>query len=270
MTIASTDARFAGSIPALYEQYLGPLKFEPYAEDLAARLRELARGTVLEIAAGTGIVTRALARVLPRAVRIVATDLNEGMLGVARERLRDERVEWKQADAQLLPFGDSEFQGVVCQFGIMFVPDRHAAYSEARRVLVPDGLYVFNTWGPLAANEVSLIAGETVAAMFPEAPPRFIERVPFGYHDPTVIRAELQHAGFARIEIDTVDKVSRATAEDAATGLCMGTPLRSEIEKRDPARLAEARDKTTEALMRRYGHAPFDCAMRAYVITARR
>jgi SAM-dependent methyltransferase len=265
----ATDATFAGSVPVIYDQYLVPLLFEPYAQDLAARLGDLKQGKLIEIAAGTGVVTRALTKALPSAVQIVATDLNEGMLRVGASRASGPSVTWRQADAQNLPFEDASADALVCQFGVMFLPDKQAGYREARRVLGPAGRYIFNVWDRLDQNEVSQIVTRAVAALFPDNPPLFFERTPFGYFDTAAIRAALESAGFGRIAIETVEKVSRArSAESAAMGLCQGTPLRGEIEARDPARLNEATVAATEALVARFGHASFDNRMCAHVVTA--
>jgi ubiquinone/menaquinone biosynthesis C-methylase UbiE len=267
----ATDAKFTGSIPELYDRYLVPLLFEPYAEDLARRLSDLRRGTLLEVAAGTGVVTHALRKALPSDVRIVATDLNEGMLKVAASRVSAPTVSFQQADAQKLPFADGSADAIVCQFGMMFVPDKNAAQREAARVLLPGGKFVFNVWDRLANNEVSQIVTRAVEGLYPQDPPRFFERTPFGYFDGAAIRAELQAAGFQRIEIDTVEQVSQAvSAEHVAIGLCQGTPLRGEIEARNPEGLAAATAAATSALQARFGAGPFDNRMSALVVTARR
>jgi len=267
----ATDAKFTGSIPELYDRYLVPLLFEPYAEDLARRLGDLRHGTLVEVAAGTGVVTRALRKALSSEVRIVATDLNEGMLKVAASRMSAPSVSFQQADAQRLPFADGSADAIVCQFGMMFVPDKTGAQREAARVLVPGGRYVFNVWDRLANNEVSQIVASDVEGLYPQDPPRFIERTPFGYFDAAAIRAELQGAGFQRIEIDTVEKVSQAaSAESVAIGLCQGTPLRGEIEARDPDGLAAATATAKSALHARFGAGPFENRMSALVVTAYR
>ena len=153
MTTPDTDKAFAGSIPRIYDTHLVPLIFEPYAADLVARLalRPLAR--VLEIAAGTGVVTRQLASVLAPHVAVVATDLNQAMLDEAAARGTSRPVEWRQADAMQLPFPDGSFDAVVCQFGVMFFPDKPKALSEARRVLKPGGVFLFNVWDRIEENE---------------------------------------------------------------------------------------------------------------------
>lgn len=267
----ATDAKFTGSIPELYDRYMVPLLFEPYAEDLARRLSDLKRGTLLELAAGTGVVTRALRRALPSGVHIVATDLNESMLKLAESRVSGPALSFRQADAQKLPFADGSADAIVCQFGMMFVPDKPAAQREVARVLVPGGRFVFNVWDRLANNELSLIVARAVQDLYPEDPPRFFERTPFGYFDAAAIHAELQGTGFLRIEIDTVGRATQAaSAEDVAIGLCQGTPLRGEIEARNPEGLSAATAAATNALLARFGSGPFQNRMSALVVTAYR
>ena len=267
--MSATDAAFAGSIPALYEQYLGSLLFQPYAEVMASRLDGLTQGRVLETAAGTGIVTRALAKALPRDVEIVATDLNQAMLDLASGKLQAPNVRWQQADAQALPFDDASFDAVVCQFGVMFFPDKQAGFREALRVLKPGGRFLFNVWDSLDRNEVSRIVSEAAGKAFPNDPPRFVERVPFGYFDPDRIRGEVQQAGFENVEIDVVEKVTTApSAREPATGLCQGSPLRAEIEARGPDRLDEVTAQVADALAARFGAGPVENRMSALVVTA--
>ena len=267
--MSATDAAFAGSIPALYEQYLGSLLFQPYAEVMAMRLDGLTQGRVLETAAGTGIVTRALAKALPREVEIVATDLNQAMLDLASGKLQAPNVRWQQADAQALPFDDASFDAVVCQFGVMFFPDKQAGYREALRVLKPGCRFLFNVWDSLDRNEVSRIVSEAAGKAFPNDPPRFVERVPFGYFDPDRIRGEVQQAGFENVEIDVVEKVSTApSAREPAMGLCQGSPLRAEIEARGPDRLDDVTAQVADALEARFGAGPVENRMSALVVTA--
>jgi ubiquinone/menaquinone biosynthesis C-methylase UbiE len=266
------DVKFAGSIPDIYDRYLVPLLFQPYADDLAQRLVDLRQGTLVEVAAGTGAVTHTLRQTLPSEVRIVATDLNEGMLRVNSQRASGPSVSFQQADAQRLPFEDGSANAVVCQFGMMFVPDKVAAYGEARRVLAPGGRLLFNVWDSLTHNEVSQMVMRAVAALFPHDPPAFFERTPFAHFDAAQLRADLKSAGFERIEIETVAKVSQApSAEHVAIGMCQGTPLRSEIEARDSqAGLARATAAATAALQAHFGAGPFENRMSAVVITALR
>lgn len=237
--------------------------FHPYARDLAARAAALQPGRILETAAGTGIVTEALAAALPE-TEIVATDLNQAMLDIAAARGLPARVSLQAADAQALPFRDASFDLLACQFGVMFFPDRIGAYHEARRVLRPGGRFLFNVWDRLEHNPVSELLGNTVAALFPADPPSFYRRVPFGYYDIARIEAELETAGFTDILIETVVLSSRVDARAAAVGLCQGSPMGAEIEARG-GDLAAVADAAAAAL------APFDgrdMPISAHVISA--
>ena len=262
--MTAADSVFSGSIPTLYHRLLGPLLFEPYAWDLARRAGALQPARILETAAGTGIVTGTLMREAPKA-EIVATDLNQAMLDIAAGRLMSWRVQFQAADAQQLPFEDGSFDAIVCQFGAMFFPDRSAAYREARRVLKPGGRFLFNVWDRIDRNPVTAAVAGAVAALFPDDPPGFFERVPFGYHDRQQIEADLSAAGFADIAVDTVEKTSRVAARDAAIGLCQGSPLRAEIEARAPAGLEAATDAAAAALTRFDGR---EAPMSAHVFSA--
>ena len=267
--MARVDTVFAGSIPTLYDNYLGPLIFEFYAGDMARRLSGLNTGNVLEIAAGTGIVTAALMKVLPPAVSIVATDLNQGMLDVANAKDTASRVSWQQADAQSLPFPDTAFDAVVCQFGVMFFPDKPKAFSEAHRVLKKGGRYLFNVWDHIEHNEIADLVTSAAADLFPNDPPRFLARTPHGHHDKDAITAALRQAGFSDVTAETITARSKASsAADAVIGLVQGTPLRSEIEARDAKRLAEATEAATAKVKARFGDGPIDAKMQAHVFTA--
>lgn len=267
--MAGADKEFVGSIPAIYDHYLVPLLFEPYARDLARRVGALPIGRLLEIAAGTGAVTRELARTLPSTVEIVATDLNQPMLDRAAAHIGDGRVQLRLADVAALPFPDGAFDVAVCQFGVMFFPDKVAALAEVRRVLAPGGRFIFSVWDGLETNELTRVAVEAVARLFPGDPPRFLERTPHGYHDLTLIRRALAAAGYDGVAIEMVDMHSRApSARAAAIGLCQGTPLRGEIEGRGAGGLDKATDVATAALEARYGDGPIDAPMRAFVVTA--
>ena len=270
--MAATDKTFAGSIPEIYDRFMVPLIFEPYARDLAGRLANVEPRDVLETAAGTGVVTRAIASKLPAQVRIAATDLNQPMLDrAAAHEQTPGRITWRQADALALPFDDQSFDAVACQFGAMFFPDKVMGYKEARRVLKPGGRFFFNVWDEIAENEFADVVTETLATMFPNDPPRFLARTPHGYHDVAMLREELTMAGFAQVRIETVGNISRApSAREPAIAYCQGTPLRNEIEARDPSGLEAATQACAKALALRFGSGPVEGRIQAHVITARR
>lgn len=270
--MVATDKLFAGSIPEIYDRFLVPLIFESYARDLAARLAKVKSQDVLETAAGTGALTQEIASRLPAHARIVATDLNQPMLNLAAAKQpRESRIEWRQADALALPFEDQSFDVVACQFGVMFFPDKVQGYKEARRVLKRGGRFFFNVWDRISENEFADVVTQTLAKLFPQDPPQFMARTPHGYHDVEKISEQLTAAGFASISVETLDDTSRARSpRDPAIAYCQGTPLRNEIEARDPSRLEDATQRSAEALARRFGSGAIEGRIRAHVIIAMR
>ncbi|MDP9603969.1 UNVERIFIED_ORG: ubiquinone/menaquinone biosynthesis C-methylase UbiE [Variovorax paradoxus] len=276
-----TDKVFAGSIPKFYDTLMVPLIFEAYALDMAELVAASSPGAVLETAAGSGVVTRALAPRLGAGVRYVVTDLNQPMLDYAATRQGNGangnsgsstgsiNIEWRQADALKLPFEDASFDVVCCQFGAMFFPDRIAGYAEARRVLRPGGRFVFNVWDRIEENAFADEVTNAMAGLFPQDPPRFLARTPHGYHDVALIREDLSRAGFASIQIDTREKLSRSpSAREVATAYCQGTPLRNEIESRDANALQLATDRAAQAIASRHGEGPVAGKIQAHVIVA--
>src|SRR5438552_18771938 len=269
MASNATDKTFTGSIPKLYESHLVPLIFEPYAVDIARRLASRSPSRVHEIAAGTGVVTRALLSALPDRTAIVATDLNQAMLDQAISIGTSRPVEWRQADAMHLPFADRAFDAVVCQFGAMFFPDKSKAFAEARRVLRPQGVFIFNVWDRIEENDFDNFVTVAMEAVFPEDPPRFLARTPHGYHERATIERDLAQGGFgASPEIVTVAERSRAeSARVPAVAYCQGTPLRNEIEARNAGRLDEATDVAAQAIARRFGNGAVDGKIQAHVVS---
>jgi SAM-dependent methyltransferase len=269
MSSPEIDKAFSGSIPKLYETYLVPLIFEPYAVELVNRLALRSPARVLEIAAGTGVVTRTLASLLPESVSIVATDLNRPMLDQASALGTERPVEWRQADAMQLPFPDGRFDAVVCQFGVMFFPEKSKAFSEARRVLSSGGVFIFNVWDRIEENEFADTVTTALRSLFPRDSPRFLARTPHGYHDRAAIERDLADGGFtASPQITTVTARSRANSPRVpAIAYCQGTPLRNEIEARDASRLGEATDIAAEAIARRFGRGAVDGKIQALIVT---
>jgi ubiquinone/menaquinone biosynthesis C-methylase UbiE len=254
---------FQGAIPENYDRYLGPVIFEPFARDMARRLVDRKIESLLEIACGTGIVTRHLRNTVPRSTKITATDLNPDMFKFAKAKFRDgEQVDWQQADASALPFADNSFDAVVCQFGFMFVPDKGAAMREAYRVLNHNGLFLFNVWDSFEANPFAEIAHTTIASFFESDPPKFYE-IPFSLHDSKFVRELLRGAGFEQIESFAETKPCRSrSARDFATGLIRGNPVGAEAEERgvDPEDLIQA---VAKRLADRFGTSPLESTMRA-------
>jgi len=271
MSLAASDPLFAGSIPEIYDTYLVPLIFAPYALDLAERVAAEPVRTVLEIAAGTGVATRALADRLSGDVAITATDLNRPMVDHGAARGTSRHVTWRTADAMALPFEDGSFDTVICQFGVMFFPDRVGAYAEIRRVLRSGGRIIFNVWDRIENNEFAQAVTDGVATVFPDDPPRFLPRTPHGYHEQTLIEGELRAAGFDVLEgFETLDARSVAASPAVpAIAYCQGTPLRNEIEKRDPLRLAEATEAAATVMSDRFGSNEVDGLIRGFVVSAR-
>lgn len=263
-----SDAQFSGSIPALYERYLVPMLFQPYADDLAARVAGLPAHAVLEVAAGTGVVTRQLAMRLPTATTLVATDLNAAMLEQAKRKGTSRPVEWQPADAQQLPFADASFDVVACQFGVMFFPDKPRAFAEARRVLRPGGTLLFNTWDCIEQNVFAQEVTDALADVFPDSPPRFLARTPYGYFDREAIASDLAAGGFTHPpRIDTLSSTSRADLPSVpAIAFCQGTPVRNEIESRDAAKLEHATQVVGRAMSQRFGNGPIAGRMQALVV----
>jgi ubiquinone/menaquinone biosynthesis C-methylase UbiE len=267
--MANDDRQFSGSVPSNYERYMVPLIFDPYAQDLAERVVKLKPHTILETAAGTGVVTSAIAKTLSQGDSLLATDLNPAMLEIAKQSITTPAVTFQQADATALPCADDSFDLVVCQFGAMFFPDKLQGFKEAFRVLHKGGTFLFNVWDRIEFNEIAGIANATLGKLFPDNPPTFMARTPHGYNDIEKIEATLKQAGFENVSAETVVKRGRsASAREPAMGYCQGTPMRGEIEARDASKLELATNLTEKAIIDRFGNGPIDSAIQAIVFTA--
>ena len=268
--MSETDKVFAGSIPENYDRYLVPLIFETFAQDIAHRVAALSPSSVLETAAGSGVVTRALTPRLAPDASYDVTDLNQPMLDYAATRQpADRRIRWRKADAQALPFEDAAFDIVCCQFGVMFFPDRQRGYREAKRVLKPGGRFMFNVWDRIEENVFANDVTDALAEVFPRDQPRFLARTPHGYHDTALIRSELEKAGFSSVAIETRAEQSRAPSpRHPAVAYCQGTPLRNEIEARDADKLEAATDYAASMIAKRHGSGEVAGKIQAHVIVA--
>jgi SAM-dependent methyltransferase len=260
------EISFDGEIPRNYDRYLGPILFAPYADDLAGRMLG-GRGDVLELACGTGILTSRLLDQLSPTARLVATDLSPAMLVYAEEQVgQSGRVRWQQADATALPFPDAAFDAVACQFGVMFFPDKLAAMREVRRVLRPGGSFLFNVWSSLEDAELSRVVDQALRERFPDDPPGFLN-VPHSYHQPEVILATLEEAGFGDVRIERVEKaINGASARDFATGTVTGSPTKVATQGR--AEPGELIDMLAARIARASGDPIRDVRLLALVVTA--
>ena len=267
----SNDASFVGNIPEHYERGLVPMVFVDFAADIARRAAAWSPARVLETAAGTGVVTRQLRDVLPASAHLTATDLNPPMLEIARARFRsDEPVDFRPADATTLPFPDGSFDTVVCQFGVMFFPDKDKSYREIHRVLAPGGRYLFNVWDSHSYNKFGRIAHEVAGDFFPADPPQFY-KVPFSCHQIDPIKESLIRARFTDITVAVValEKEIPNTVQ-FARGLVYGNPLIDQIRARGGVNPDQVVDALTRALRAEFGEEPGRMPLQAIIFSASR
>lgn len=267
--MSNDHSAFVGKIPVNYEKYLGPLIFDVYAEDLASRISIPDKGVLLETAAGTGLATRKIRNQVSSSIKIVATDLNADMLQLAEGKFdASENIEFQTANAENLPFDDSFFDGVACQFSIMFFPDKLAALKEAARVLKPGGSFYFNIWDSFEHNELVKATHETLSSFFTEESPDFFT-TPYGYFEIDKVKELLGTAGFSDIEIAVLPRRSSASqARDVALGYILGTPARLQIEKIAPDSLNDVVDRVEQAIIKKFGAGLLSAKMQAIAFTA--
>jgi ubiquinone/menaquinone biosynthesis C-methylase UbiE len=269
-SIAEDSARFDGSIPEMYDRHLGALLFEPHAADIAERVARRRPRKVLEIAAGTGIVSRQLLEKLPKEASLTVTDLNSPMVEYARSKstARGREIEWRQADAQHLPFPTESFDAVVCQFGVMFFPDKRKGLLEFNRVLEQGGALIFSVWDSFDTNPAQAIAHSTIGTFFEEDPPDFY-KVPCGMGNKTEVVSLTGDAGFKHVAIETVSLTgTSSSARSAAQGLVKGNPVINAIRERGTADVDEIVLALARALEGHFGAGPLQVPLRAHVVTA--
>jgi len=267
-TISSPAVVFSGSIAHHYEDFLGPMFFEPYAIEVSKRIKPSAVRIALELACGTGRVTRHLRNVVPSNAKLIASDISPEMLAVAKNKLSSLTIEWKIIDAQELPFDDNSIDLVVCCFGYMFIPDKAKAYAEAYRVLSQGGMLLFATWDKLEHNAASYVH-RMVAKKYLTEPLPETYNLPVSMSDDQEIRKGLQQAGFSKIIVDRVDKISESqSAKEAANGLAQGGSIYNEIMKRNPAWIEEIKETVEKELAEKFGASPMRAPMRALITQA--
>jgi len=269
--MSETGKQFRGRVPEFYDRCLVPIIFEDYASEMADRVVALAPGVLLELATGTGAVTEVLREALPKDCQIIASDLNDPMLELARAKLQDETsISFRVVDAMEIPMQDASVDVIVCQFGVMFFPERVATYREIRRVLRPGGTFLFNVWNGIAENGFANVITDALGTLYPDNPPKFLARTPHGHGCPAEIEADVRAAGFETCVLNQKTDISSAASPDVpAIAYCQGTPLRNEIEALDPGGLEDATDQATQALTRRFGDGRMEGRIRAFVITAK-
>jgi len=267
--MSSSDSKFTGKIPKYYEEYLGPLIFKEYAADLANRVIVPSNGLVLEIAAGTGMATRKLRDTVSSDVHIIATDITHDMLDIAKKKFDDkDNIDFQLANAIDLPFEDSKFDVLVCQFSLMFFPNKIEALKEARRVLKPGGTFIFNVWDSFEYNDFVRIVNQTVVNCLPFDSPIFFS-VPFGFFSIDVIKELVYEAGFNELEIVVLPKISSANkARDVASGFVLGTPVRVQIEESAEESLERIVDIVEHAIGKEFGYNTIEANIQAIVFTA--
>jgi len=259
---------FSGSIPKHYDQFSGPMFFEPYATEVSNRIDPCSVSLALELASGTGRVTRHLRNVLPKSAKLIASDISTDMLDVAKEKLKDENIEWQIIDAQQLPFQDNSVDLIVCCFGYMFVPNRSKAFAEAFRVLRPRQPLLFTTWDRLESIGASLVYRKIAKGYLTDPLPESYN-LPFSMYDEMEINEQLQNIGFSKTSVETVSKLAVSpTAKDAAEGLVQGGAIYNEIMKRNPVWIEEIKTSVEKELSDKYGSAPMVAPMSAVISQA--
>jgi SAM-dependent methyltransferase len=266
LTPATTPISWSGTFPQNYEDNLKFI-FGPYADDLANRV-DLPSGNILELACGTGQVTQRLAAKLNRDVNIWATDLSPDMMAVAQQKVNAQNISWAQVDMCAIPYSEAYFDVVVCQFGLMFAPDKLKALQEIYRVLNKGGRLIFNTWGLLANNKVFQIFNETLVNLM-NFDLAGAEQGPFSLQDEQAVRRLLSSAGFSDVRLASVSKTGESpTAAQAAKGFFQGSQLAASLKEKNPALGDQIQAMAANEFMRQLADHPMRTPLQAWVFEA--
>lgn len=257
------NSTFTKTIAENYEKYFSPMFFTAPAKDIAGRL-SIEQGRVLELACGTGQLTRIIREKYPDA-DIIATDLNPGMISVAKTISSTEKIQWQTMDAQEIQFDDNSFDVVICQFGFMFFPDKQKAAAEGYRVLKPGGKFIFSTWDKIETQHITVIANDIIKSFFPSDPPMFFN-VPFSMSDPSVIESLMKNTGFRDVSVDNPRLEGQSSsADDAAKGFTIGNPMYLAICERDESLLQEIQAAVKQAFIDEFGSGPISVPLSLFV-----
>lgn len=264
-----TNISFSGSIPKFYENNLGTIFFEPFSTEMALRVKDLKANSILEIACGTGRLTKYLPLVTPKKFSsITATDVNPAMLELARRTVAWKNIDWQVVDAMELPYGDSLFDVVVAQFGVMFYPDKQKAFKDSHRVLADNGSFIFSAWDSLRHNPIAQLTDNIITEFFPTDTPAFY-KIPFSYFNEDEIRSDLATAGFRAVNIERLKLEGyAANANDAAVGLLQGTPLYNAIIERGEELLPAMTEKLAQEIRSLFGDTDLSIPIQANIVTA--
>jgi SAM-dependent methyltransferase len=235
MTEQHFGKSYAGNPPANYERFFVSAIGAPLATDLI-RIAALGPGDrVLDVACGTGVVARLASQQVGDTGTITGLDLNARMLAVARSATPpDTPIAWHEASAEAMPLPDESFDVALCQMGLQFIPDKHAALREIRRVLVPGGRVILNAPGP--TPRLFTVLGEALASHIGPEAAGFVNHV-FSLHDEAEIQSLVGGAGFRDISAQADIKTLRLPApEEFLWQYVHSTPLANAVAQVDDQR----------------------------------
>lgn len=267
----SNDAvlNFNGSVPEVYETVLGNFIFEPFAVDIVNRISNKNAFNVLELAAGTGRVTKHLIHAFSPNAKIVASDISLPMMEKAKLVVSSQNLTWQQVDIADIPFSEGSFDVIVCQFGVMFLQDKLRAFSEIRRVLKLGGQLLFSTWACIEENPIWKISNQVATKFFGPAPAAIQKSGPFSICNAVDAEAQLHDAGFIHTKVEKQRITSSiSSASLAAKGFIHGLPLKDIIIKQNPEILSQIQEEMENSFADHFGNNPLTASFTAFVFEA--